>query len=325
MTTRISNKRPTLVSLNGSSRRNNGRPHLNGSASPRRVRAKRSELRRAASLRSSHSDSTREASLQAGAGSHADRIDIAFHGPAVECRLWARGRALLSGDFQSELVVDGQVVSTAGEWQSVCWSSDRDGDYLELQLFCSDSVRIDRQFLLSRRGHFALFADTVVTAATTNIEYRLSLPVSDGVSIKSGAQTRECRVGTARVFPIGLPQDRVLGTPGNCLENAGRLDLEQLALGRGLYLPVVFDWHPRRRRAAADWRSLTVAEQGRVVSPEAAAGHRLRVGKEQLLIYRSLVVTPEARSVLGQHVRYETVIGSINAGVMEPIIMVESE
>jgi hypothetical protein len=276
-------------------------------------------------LRSFHSDSTREASLLAGTATHADRIDIAFHSSAVECHLRARDRALLAGDFQSELVVDGQVVSTAGEWQSACWSSDEDGDYLELQLFCSDSVRIDRQFLLSRRGHFALFADAVVIAGSAKIEYRLSLPVADGISIKSQAPTRECRVGTARVFPIGLPQDRVLSAPGNCRENAGRLDLEQVAPGCGLYLPVVFDWHPRRRRAAADWRSLTVAEQGQVVSPEAAAGHWLRVGKDQLLIYRSLVETREARSVLGQHVRYETVIGSISAGVMQPIIMVEND
>ena len=137
-------------------------------------------------------------------------------------------------------------------------------------------------------------------------------------------ETRECAVGTARVFPVGLPQDRVLSTPGNCFENSGRLDLSQVAMGHGLYLPVVFDWHPRSRRAPADWRSLTVTEHGRVVSPDSAAGHRLRVGKEQLLIYRSLSDTREARAVLGQHTRYETVIGSIDAGEMAPIIMVDA-
>ena len=55
-------------------------------------------------------------------------------------------------------------MTTLGNWKSTCWSSDDDGDYLEMQLVCSDKVRIDRQFLLSRRGHFALFADAVVTS-----------------------------------------------------------------------------------------------------------------------------------------------------------------
>jgi hypothetical protein len=325
MTTRLSNTAIAPLSTNGSLRHPFGRPQVNGSRTPRRLRAGVGQVRRAALSRPFHSESTREALLKGGVGTSADRIDIAFDRLAVECNLSARGRALLAGDLQSELVVDGAQVITSGDWKSVCWSSDEDGDYLELQLFCSDQVRIDRQFLLSRRGHFALFADAVISATPAKIEYRLSLPVADGVSVKSDAQTRECGVGTARVFPVGLPQDRVLSTPGNCFENSGRLDLTQIALGRGLYLPVVLDWHPKRRRAAADWRSLTVTERGRVVSPDGAAGHRLRVGKQQLLIYRGLAATREARSVLGQHTRYETVIGSIDAGSMAPIIMVDAD
>jgi hypothetical protein len=323
MTTQTSVKRITSAHLNGSSHCDNGRPHVNGSLVSRPARVIRRKQTRARSKRPFHSDSSREAVLLSGSGDGADRVAIVFRGPFVELSLQARGRSLLAGEIQSELFVDGVAVPTTGDWKSACWSSDGDGDYLELQLFCSDQVRIDRQILLSRRGHFALFADAVIAAATVRIDYRLSLPVVDAVAIKAQADTRECEVGRARVFPIGLPQDRVLSTPGNCLEHKGRLDLTQVAIGRGLYLPVVFDWHPRRRRAVVDWQSLTVAELGRVVSPEAAAGHRLRMGKEQLLIYRSLAATREARSVLGQHMRYETLIGSIADGVLEPIIMVE--
>jgi len=323
MTTQTSVKRITSAHLNGSSRGDNGRLHVNGSLVSRPARVDRRKQTRARSKRPFHSDSSREAVLLSGSGDSADRVGIAFGGPFVECHLQARGRPLLAGPFQSALFVDGVAVPTTGEWKSVCWSSDADGDYLELQLVCNEKVRIDRQILLSRRGHFALFADAVVAAATVRIDYRLSLPVADAVAIEPQADSREYEVGRARMFPVGLPQDRVLSTPGNCLEHKGRLDLTQVAVGRGLYLPVVFDWHPRRRRAIVDWRSLTVAELGRVVSPVEAAGHRLRMGKEQLLIYRSLAATREARSVLGQHMRYETVIGSIADGVLEPIIMVE--
>jgi hypothetical protein len=324
MTTRIYNKRPTPASVNGSSRHDLARPQVDGSRGPPIARANRSALRRTAFLRSFHSGSAREALLLGGRVSSADRVGIAYHGLSVECNLMARGRELLSGNFQSELLIDGTAVTTLGDWKSTCWSSDEDGDYLEMQLCCSEGMRIERQFLLSRRGHFALFADAVITTTPARIEYRLSLPVAGSASIRD-AQTRECAVGAARVFPVGLPQDRVLSTHGNCCENLGRLELTQVAVGRGLYLPVVFDWHPRRRRAPADWRSLTVTELREVVSPDIAAGYRLRVGKEQLLIYRSLAATREARAVLGQHTRYETVIGSIDAGVMAPIIMVDAD
>lgn len=325
MTTRLSTTRLALAGTNGSLRPDPCRPQVDGSRTTGRLRTRSSAIRRAASLRSFHSESTREALLQSGTGNSADRVTIEYHQPGVEFQLATRGRSLLAGNFQSELFVEGTAVATKGDWRAVCWSSDDDGDYLELQLCVSDSVHIDRQFLLSRRGHFALFADAVVTAAPARIEYRLSLPVAGGIFVKTDEPTRECRVGTARVFPLGLPQDRVLSTPGNCSTKAGRLDLTQVAAGRGLYLPIVFDWHPRRRRAPADWRSLTVTEPGRVVSPDGAAGHRLRVGKEQLLIYRSLVGTREARAVLGQHTRYETVIGSIDSGEMAPIVMVETD
>lgn len=324
MTTRLFTKRLTPVSVNGSSRSDLGRPQMSGLCAPLALRANRNATRRAPLSRSFYSDATGQALLFAGAGSKPDRVSIAYHGLSVECHLWARGRALLAGEFLSELVVDGTAVETLGDWKATCWSSDDDGDYLELQLACSDEVRIDRQFLLSRRGHFALFADAVVTRAPARIEYRLSLPVAGGALMTAHRETRECGVGAARVFPVGLPQDRVLSSPGSCFENSGRLDLSQVAKGHGLYLPVVFDWHPRRRRASADWRSLTVTEHRRVVCPDSASGHRLRVGKKQLLIYRSLADTREARAVLGQHTRYETVIGSIHAGEMAPIIMVDA-
>ena len=38
------------------------------------------------------------------------------------------------------------------------------------------------------------------------------------------------------------------------------LELTQVGAGQGLYLPLLLDWHPRRRAAAAEWRSLTVTE-----------------------------------------------------------------
>ena len=152
--------------------------------------------------------------------------------------------------------------------------------------------------------------------------------MADGVAIKFDAGTRECRLpsrrGSARVFPLALPQDRVSSTAGSFVERDGRLELTQVGSGGGLYVPVVLDWDPARRGQRAEWRSLTVTETGKVVSPCRAAGHRLRLGGQQLLIYKSLESPEDARAVLGYHTWYDAVVGTLDkSGVVDPMVMVE--
>lgn len=266
--------------------------------------------------------------LQSGSGRQADRMSIDFHSPDVEFELSVGGKTLLDGALDTELTIDGQSVIPRGDWRAVCWHADGDGDYLELQLCLTESVRIDRQLLLSRRGRFAFLADVVIAPQAERIEYRFSLPAAEGTQMKFDSSTREARLRApacaARVFPLALPQDRVLSTAGSYLEQHGRLELRQVVAGRGLFAPLILDWHPRRRSAAAEWRSLTVTELGKAVGADRAAGHRLRLGKQQLLIYRSLADTDEARAVLGQHTRYETLVGLFDTkGDVTPIMMVE--
>jgi hypothetical protein len=255
-------------------------------------------------------------------------MTIAYHGPDVEFDLAARGTALLAGTLVSELVVDGASQKVSGDWESVCWYADDDGDYLELRHCVNNSVWIDRQMLLSRHGQLALIADAVMARGATRLEYRMSLPVADRVVVKFDARTRECRLDArrsrARIFPVALPQDRVHGTAGKVAERDGRLELTQVGSGAGLYVPLVLDWHPRRRAARVEWRSLTVTETGNVISPHRAAGHRLRLGQHQWLIYKSLETPDDARAVLGYHTWYDAVVGTLDAGgAVDPIVMVE--
>jgi len=266
--------------------------------------------------------------MQSSPGKQADRMTIAYHTTDVAFELSARGTALLAGTLESELVIDGASQYVSGDWQSVCWYADDDGDYLELRCCVNDSVWIDRQMLLSRHKHLSLIADAIIARGGQRLEYRLSLPVADGVSIKFAADTRECRLpsrhGGARVFPIALPQDRVKSTAGSFVERDGRLELTQVGRGETLYAPVVLDWDRRRRAQPAEWRSLTVTETGKVVSPCRAAGHRLRLGGQQLLIYKSLESPEDARAVLGYHTWYDAVVGTLDAaGTVDPMVMVE--
>jgi hypothetical protein len=92
----------------------------------------------------------------------------------------------------------------------------------------------------------------------------------------------------------------------------------------GLYAPVIFDWTPSRKNTDADWRTLTVTESGRKVKTDRASGHRLRIGNQQLLIYRSLAPTEELRTVLGHHTGNETIFGRFDKnGDVTPLLIVE--
>jgi hypothetical protein len=262
-----------------------------------------------------------------GAGNRrVDSLRIDYRQPNVTVELAARGRSLLSGSITSELAIDGTMVEARGAWKSVCTYSDDDGDYLELQLCLAGSLRIDRQFFLSRHDQFALLADAVIATGSGRVRHGLRLPVAKEASVTADVPTREWKIGQARCFPLWLPQDRVLSAAGDCNHNDGCLEMSYTVGGPGLYLPVIFDWHPRRRRAAADWRTLTVTEPGRVVSPSGAAGHRLRIGADQLLIFRGLAATHEARAVLGLHTWYETLFGWFQPdGELVPLMATEVE
>ncbi|HVW03252.1 MAG TPA: hypothetical protein VHB77_23015 [Planctomycetaceae bacterium] len=277
---------------------------------------------------SSQSDAARLACLRSTWSARADLLVVGHLGAVPEICLAGMGQPLLSGKLQAEFRPGRKGAPIQGEWDGVCWQSDEDADYLELQTYVRGQCRVDRQCLLSRDGHFALLADVVVATAGDRVDYELRLPLAEGVHAECDTATRECRLTagdvTARVFPLALPQDRAHSTPGELRIEGNELVLRQAGPGQRLYVPLVIDWHPQRRELPAQWRTLTVSENRATVAPEVASGHRLRLGPQQLMIYRSLTISPEARAVLGYHTRYETVISAVDSdGDMQPILMVE--
>ncbi|MAC56252.1 MAG: hypothetical protein CME31_27265, partial [Gimesia sp.] len=131
---------------------------------------------------------------------------------------------------------------------------------------------------------------------------------------------------SARIFPIGLPQERDFFQPGSLTFNEQhQLILQQQASeATALYVPLIIDWEPDLKRKAADWSRLTVSESGKISSRDEAAGHRLRIGSHQLLVYRSLKKAEHARAVLGHHTSYESVIGRFDTnGDLSPLLFVE--
>lgn len=244
--------------------------------------------------------------------------------------LSAMGKSLFEGCWDFSLTADGKDITGDGDWSSVCWNSDDDADYLELHMDLELGYTLERQILLPRNQHFAFLSDIVTGTETANLEYRSVIPVTPGIAGSLDGETHELVLKTkglsARVFPIGLPQERDFFQPGSLtLNDQSQLVLHQKnAAANGLYAPLIIDWEPGLKRKPADWASLTVSEGGKITARDEAAGHRLRIGKHQLLVYRSLKKGAQGRAVLGHHTNYESVIGRFDTdGDLMPLLFVE--
>lgn len=273
------------------------------------------------------SDSSRLACLRNELAPDANSLTVLHHRRYPQLELATRGTVLLSGDWKIEIRVGGEDIAVNGPWVCSCWYSDDDGDYLELQSRPTASICLERQLLLARNDDLLFAADVVTGGEDAPIEYRSQLPVFPGVDVVHDRLTRACQLtgldAPARLFPIGLPCERVIGCGGQMGNSQNHVELRQSGIG-GLYAPIVFDWNPVRRRIPAIWRRLTVAQNGQSVPARFAAGHRLQIGKSQWLIYRSLSPILEPRTVLGQHTMYETMIGRfLPNGAVDPMVLVE--
>jgi hypothetical protein len=271
------------------------------------------------------SDESRLACLRGDWSPTANSVLVSHQGrfPALEMALG--GTPLFAGDWELDLRIDGRPVEPA-EWTCVCWHSDDDGDYLELQSRPA-GVRVERQIFLSRTDQFALLSDAILADDDrAKLEILSRLPLAQDCAAFAQTRSRECRLlcggARVRVLPLALNCPRVEAAAGQLGSADGRLELSQVGVG-GLYAPLVLDWNPRRGRSPASWRRLTVARDGAAVRPSDAAGFLLEIGPAKWLIYRSLAPTLEPRSVLGQHTMYETLVGRFVSGDLEPLVQVE--
>lgn len=279
------------------------------------------------SMPSSQSDFARLAMLRSDWSVDAHFVALAHHRKFPQLDATISGRPLFHGDWELHLKIGGTPVELAEEWSCICWQSDPDADYIELQMIGPGKLRVERIVMLSRTQKFLLLADCVCGVAKERIEYQSRLPLGDHIQGRVDTETREAQLLMkglrARVFPLALPQERVHSTPHSFTVGDGHMTLTQTAVGEGLFAPILMEWDPTRMRAPAQWRSLTVTEESKVIGNDIAAGHRLKVSDLHLLVFRSLKAG-ESRAVLGHHTWNETVVARIDKkGDVDPILMVE--
>lgn len=267
-------------------------------------------------LPSVQSDTAQVAVLRTSLRADADLLTVNWSSADVQLLLAAAGVRVIDGHWACSLRIDGEHVAPPETWTCSCWFSDSETDFVELEGSSDSSLKIVRQVLVSRTERFALLTDSVrCEDAGRKVQLTTTLPLVSGVVSEPDHVTRELHVATARrtarLFPLWLEDDRLQHAIGSFREHDGQLELSAMALG-GVTMPLALDWHPDRSVAPADWCRLTVTEARRIVGPGEASGFRLRVGKRQVLLYRSLVAPGTSRAVLGLHTWHETVFSRVD-------------
>jgi hypothetical protein len=256
---------------------------------------------------------------------------VDFSGPQVWLDLTCGNQPLLHGLLSTAIRVDEQPLSPASGWTEVCWHSDADCDYLEIEQKLSGGWLLQRHLLLVRRDESLLLADSILSenklppqeflATGSNaprLEYSTSLPFAPGVSFAPQKETREGHLqgsptrkrkepsevaGTplALVLPLALPEWRKQPCPGELTASEKSLTHSLRATGRNLFAPLWLDLNPNRfKKAEATWRQLTVGESLAIQPREVAVGYRVQVHYSQFLLYRSLAWRGN-RTVLGKN------------------------
>lgn len=257
-----------------------------------------------------------------------DRI-VVGHAEAMPIIDFAcQGFPILSGDWSLDIRINGESLTEAGEWYNVCWFSDADSDYAELQWKVHDGLRIERQIFLSRKEQFGILSDCLTANESDAVEITSRIPLSSGTEHRILPRTRELILESddvyVRMFPVALDHDRVQKATGTLEVCDAQLQWSQQGAG-AIFSPVMIDWSKDRRDREAVWNRLTITDDRRVVSSAEAAAYRLRVGKSQWVIYRNHHTDGRHRAILGCHTTNETIIGRFNAksGEVEPVVFVE--
>jgi hypothetical protein len=226
---------------------------------------------------------------------------------------------LWSGVWKIDLKLDGVRALPSSEWSELCWVSDGDVDYLELEIDLGDGLRVQRHFVLAHKDRFLLLADAVLASRPSRLHYHGTLPLCRNVTWQTSREASGGALAAKRPRAFVIP----LALPGALAADQRGLHLQQTAEGRALLAPLWFDLDRGRFQQPHIWRPLTVAETWVKQPADAAAGYRVAIGKRQWLIYRSFNGSAN-RSLLGHNLSSEMLVARFDRqGEVHSLIEIE--
>jgi hypothetical protein len=243
--------------------------------------------------------------------------------------LGPKGRALLGGNWPVQVTEAGNPAYQLDGWEQLCWFSDQDIDYLEIEARFGEFAKVQRQIILFRKQRFLLAADALICEQPGQWSMTSRMPLADQVQWQAGGKNTEGFLlqGKNRclVIPLFLPEWKAATTVGSIDVESNQLVITNSSLGASrIYSPVLVSLCNRIAAKPYTWRQLTVADNLRIVARDEAAGYRLQLGKQQFLLYRSLA-KPTRRTLLGAHLMSDFFAGSFEKDSGEAETLVEIE
>lgn len=254
------------------------------------------------------------------------------------------GQRVFSGDWDIALEYRGKPVNIDVAWNEVCWFSDDDVDYLELECDLEGTCTVYRQVMLMRQEGMVYLADSLLgkpddpkadwkSISTWTLDPSVSFHPQTksnegtiqrhGLAQDSGQDSAET---VALVLPLSLPEWRRGTTQGALRSDAGKLVLEARTTRPRLLSSMLLALGPKSRNPKYTWRALTVAQNLQKVTDDVAQGCRVQIGKDQWVFYRSLAPCSR-RTLMGLHLSMEFYAGRFltDDGTYEPLVEVSPE
>ncbi len=251
----------------------------------------------------------------------------------IDC-LGTNGQRLLSGEWDVRIQKNGKPLETDVGWSDVCWFSDDDVDYLEIESAVEGRCRIQRQIMLVRDEGLMFLSDTLLADESSHWSLDSSWEIPEDIEVRSAAKSHEAELFTRSphgercglLLPLALPEWRRQPSRGKLYSEAGKLILHQEVDGDRLYCPLVLASRKLSRKPPFTWRNLTVAADLQIQPAHVAQAYRVQIGKEQMVFYRSLAKTVR-RSAMGLHLNSEFYTGRFDAeeASFESIVEINSE
>ncbi len=219
--------------------------------------------------------------------------------------LGPKGKPILAGEWTVNVQLEQQAQLQLDEWSEVCWFSDDDVDFLELEAKFGQHALVQRQALFFREDRMLLLGDALLCDQAGEWSIRSRIPLAGDARFEPTKKTTEGFIvtpGGARclTLPLHLPEWRREVSRGSLMAEDDVLVSQQQFTGKRWYSATLISLCNASAKQPYTWRRLTVGDDLRIVGADEAVAFRAQMGEKQWIIYRSLT-QPKRRTALGMH------------------------
>ncbi|MDR1480892.1 MAG: hypothetical protein LBJ00_18360 [Planctomycetaceae bacterium] len=232
----------------------------------------------------------------------------------VQLELFKNNVPVISGGWQCSIHYNGQKLRKISDWKERNSQTENDCELLEIESELDGGFRLRRFCLLDVANRIFVACDSILGDLSLEkdrgkrLRYESTFICSDNLkSSKSGKNVKSDIIfkPSPKVSNLNKPASfRVIPLASSVVEflraSGGKIYLSQNCESSSMFVPIFFDFKLSRIDKKTIWRELTVGENLEQVPPDKATAYRIQTGKDQFLLYCSLIPSA-SRTFLGHN------------------------